>query len=149
MTTIAYDGKTLACDMQVTTGEMKSKVRKMIVLDEERVCCYAGTVDDCLQLLTAYMNGTELTVSEGFCATLVIFNTVTKRCFIMHEKMHELEVLAPFAYGSGQLAALACLKLGKNAVKSIEIASQCDINTGLGVMYWDNKTKCISEIDLT
>lgn len=149
MTTIAYDGKTLACDMQITTGGQKTKINKMFKIDEDSVCCFAGTVEDCLMLYECLGTDKELVKGDDFSASLVIFNSKLKKCYLIQEKMQYLEVLAQFSYGSGGQAALAAMVSGKNAVKSIEIASKCCCYTGMGIQAYNNKTKNIDEYDLT
>lgn len=153
MTTIAWDGKVFACDKQMTLGNQKSTINKLIKIDDLTYVTYCGTISTALKLIDIYKNihkNKKLTKSKKQeekevedeespnSATLVIFNIKDNTVSITDDCCTFLEVQAPYTCGSGGDASRACLLMGGDAVKSIEIASKIDCFTGMGVTYIKN-----------
>lgn len=136
MTTIAWDGYSLAADRLMADGTLKAVYRKI-----HKVGKYwygqAGTVTDaewCRHWiaagarLDAWID--DLRLEEGTHGLLV--EAKTGNLFAIDGSR---PILIPilndyYATGSGSHLAIAAMSLGKTAVEAIHVASQHDINTG-------------------
>lgn len=138
MTTIAWDGKTLAADRQSTSGNLRyatSKIRKI------KGSLYAAA-------------GTAAIINEAFAwieaGAIPIDMPLAQRdkddgCYILRvdpdEKIYLYErspypseiKQVQFAIGSGRDLALAAMYMGATAEQAIVIAHHFDVTTGLGV----------------
>lgn len=126
MTTICWDGKTLAADSQAHTT-FKSRIRKLYRLPDGAIFGAAGLVQEALAVL-AWLEGGEkpgdLENFEGLIVTEAGASVIGMR--LMREP-----VLEPFyAIGSGAHFALAAMALGASAVEAVRIASRFDPGTG-------------------
>ena len=138
MTTIAWDGKTVAADRLATRGgNLRSDVSKLHV-SIEWVYGGAGQLDATLEiahwLLTGASPDARPTLEEGGAYGLAIRRS-DGRCFRVEGKRPVLcEVRETFtACGSGRDFAIAAMALGKNARDAVKLAAQFDIFTGGGV----------------
>lgn len=126
MTTVAFDGKTLAADSQAQTT-FKSRIRKLYRLPDGALFGAAGAVQEMLAVL-AWLNGGEKP------ADLVQFEAliVTRAgCDVLGMRLMREPVLEPFyAVGSGCHYALAAMACGKSATDAVRIASRFDPSTG-------------------
>lgn len=133
MTTIAWDGKTLACDRQLTQDGKRFTTTKAWRLKDGRLFASAGAVEDNIAVRD-WLNGDTdkpsfkdgesfngVLISEGH---LYICNTKLK-----WSPIHDVV----FATGSGGDYATAALRLGKSARESVEVAAEMDLWTGMGV----------------
>jgi len=138
MTTIAWDGKTLAGDRRANAGGLPYSVTKVFRLSDGRLFAGSGTAD-CIEAVRDWLEGNEkqrpsFTKDEDF-AILVISKENGKlvcdryelKCFPMRieEKFH--------AVGSGRDYAIAAMDFGKSAREAVEFASKYDIYTGNGI----------------
>lgn len=126
MTTIAWDGKTLAADSQAQTT-FKTRSRKLYRLPDGAIFGAAGFVQEALAVL-AWLNGGEkpgdLENFEGLIINKAGGDVLGMR--LMREP-----VLEPFyAIGSGAHYALAAMACGKSAVEAVRIAARFDPGTG-------------------
>lgn len=137
MTTIAFDGKTLACDMQISYGDhVYANRSKKVDLDCGGVLVGAGELQD-THLVAEWINGgrdpeRKPPVGDGYSAFVVIGGVV-------YELEHKL-ILIPaspnVATGSGWGWATAAMDFGCNAVEAIEYAGKRDGGTsGLEIVY--------------
>lgn len=142
MTTIAWDGKTLAGDRLCTDGRTKSERRKVMqyALRAELIA-YAGRVDVGDEMVQWYLF--DVSRREAFPAGQRDDNTsvtliVVERsgdiieygitpCPIRHSKPQF------YAIGSGREYAMAAMHCGKTAAEAVEIAAVYDLYTGGGV----------------
>ncbi|WP_028449689.1 hypothetical protein [Chitinibacter tainanensis] len=145
MTTVAWDGKTLAADRQVTYGNQRFEIKKLFVIgDGKLLMAGAGTADD-LKLFASWLEdsfadnellfGGETPEIDDLQA--IVINTQTGESYLYGEKLVPIEIKAPFAIGSGGDFAMAAMKLGKSAKEAVELASEIDIFSGFGVDYVD------------
>lgn len=130
MTTIAYDGKTLAGDRQSTFAGTPARTRKVFRTKEYLFGC-AGDTGDC-QAYVRWALGKEKQPPLSNVLILVIDRRM--RIWCATEKMNWYQIGATFwAIGSGANYALAAMHAGKSAEEAIRIASNLDTATGLGV----------------
>lgn len=136
MTTIAWDGRTLAADRRRTLGDTPTPARKIFDVkapDGRRylVGC-AGDSWDCV----AFMRWMRTQKPEDKPA-LSNFSAMAiderHRVWYVAEKLVYHEIVMPFwAIGSGSDYALGAMAAGKTAREAIRIASRLDIHTGNG-----------------
>lgn len=136
MTTIAYDGKTLAADSRATSSGMPYKVVKIFTLADGSL--FAGSGD--YGQIIAVKEWLENTDSQkpnaaDFAGLLVTSDGVL---FRIEETLGRLPVHEAFhAIGSGRDFAMAAMHCGRTAREAIEIASLYDVFTGGEVMAFD------------
>ena len=133
MTTAAWDGKTLAVDRQMTSGDLKTIGLKLHRLGRYRYAVYAGDFDQCNQMLDwLRASGKRAKKPTPTEASVLLLDTRKRVCVLYENSLTPLAIQAPYAIGSGSGPALAAMLLGHDAKKAIEVASQLDIYTGGG-----------------
>lgn len=135
MTTIAFDGVTLAADRQVTYGTSKEATSKIYRLGDKLIgisgdACQAMVA---IEWLTKGRKGRKPDLDRVEDVNLLVVDLKKKKCFYMDGNLMLLEIHPPVSVGSGSMAALAAMRLGCDAVKAIEVASEVDTFTGGGV----------------
>lgn len=137
MTTIAWDGTTLAADRQATYSTTKHKVRKIFDCGEWFYAC-SGDFPEAhrvVEWLTAGAKASDRIVQEeaGCCGIAV--RKRDARAFVVQGKTVVLTETreAFFSTGSGHEYARAAMALGKNAAQAVAFASKFDTYTGMGV----------------
>lgn len=152
MTTIAFDGKTLAADTQASgdhVWETQDKIRVIknpITGDpknppqyEIKLCAGAGYLEDAIAFFNWIESGGDKPkLDEGFTG-IKIENGV---CTQYHDSLVGFEKKPPLAFGSGSQFAIAAMYCGKTAEEAVELAIKLDANTGgdvvtLGVEEFD------------
>lgn len=138
MTTIAWDGHSLAADKQSTSYGMPRTVTKIHRIKGELFAMSGGGIH--CQALIAWFKGERKASDwpkqpdDEDCGNIV---QVTKNgIFIWSGSAGPTpEPLEDkfMAFGSGRDFAMAAMHLGKSAREAIEIASLYDINTGMGI----------------
>jgi hypothetical protein len=135
MTTIAWDGRTLAADRRVVSGQVISETTKIRKTGDGRllgaagnaVLCrlwmdwveFGGNRPDILSDKDDWINGIEIMLN-GECWE--------------HSRHGIFQNEGPFtAIGSGFHFALATIAMGGDAVRAVEIATALDPATGNGV----------------
>lgn len=135
MTTIAWDGQTLAGDRLTTAGSSKAcEITKVFRRKDGDLIGLAGTVAVSAEFGRWFMKG-EKGKSPGLGTTpkngaeaLIIRK---KGPIEWHDSdgwhvVHDPQI----AIGSGAMAAKAAMKMGAYADRAIEIASELDLHTG-------------------
>lgn len=138
MTTIAWDGKTLAADKQLTKGGAKFSVTKIKRI-KGLLIGIAGDAFLKQQLLHWFREGTkhedfpELQKSEDTNCHVITINA-DKECHFWGTTPHPILIEEDFfAIGSGAHFALATMECGRNSVEAVRVAAKFDCNSGLGV----------------
>lgn len=161
MTTIAWDGKTVAYDSQSTAGAfVLSNQQKMFEVNTDHtvpaiswqrpvgVIC-SGAKGDHRHALHFLRNCTEEGVLEmqpelSFCAWVF---TAEGRCWAIQKQEGDVlpslyEVLPPAAEGSGHDIAMTAMYLGKDAREAVMVAGVLDCYTDTNVQshefYFNN-----------
>lgn len=137
MTTIAWDGKTLAADRQSTYGNVKVESRKI------RDCgpfvfALAGEKDNIETIAGWIAQATPAAgrapLKEGGMHGIAVRKEDGAAFSLEGERATMIRVYAgKFAAGSGFEFALAAMTLGKTAVQAVVFASRFDMYSGLGV----------------
>lgn len=150
MTTIAFDGKTLAADKQTTQGSCRltleaEKIFQVAQADPwfvmgQRVAAFgvAGTLQGSHYVREAMLSATGLDVKTTFPKGVVVtWLAVTEDGNVYVGGQYEdddvawlTKVTAPIAIGSGCEYALGAMAAGVTAVGAVEIAARFDVNTG-------------------
>lgn len=131
MTTVAYDGITLAADSRgiddgVIMGDREIKLHKVgsSLVGMAGECCAMPAFIEFLE------TGVWVKEAEG-CSAIVVSGVSAK---LYEGNKYPLKIHAPYAIGSGAIAALAAMYAGVDAVKAVKIASRLDPGTGGRVM---------------
>lgn len=146
MTTIAWDGTTLAADTLLMSSGLRTYTNKLFVLPG---CIYGGCgssedIADIREWLAG--GGSRPTLSEGGGWGLVVswrypaqngvfgprpgvFHVSGKRPTLT-PVMPAVDAAIGMADGSGRDYAITAMHMGKSAVQAVELASRFDIGTG-------------------
>jgi hypothetical protein len=138
MTTVAFDGKTLAADnMMVARGGIpivRTKIYKTTKNSKWKAVGAAGN-SYCIVPVVDYIRGVSKKVPEQFPeeeGTILLIDKNNKP-WMMNGKQVPIEVCVPFAIGSGGDYALGAMAAGKTASEAVAIAATLDVNTGKGI----------------
>lgn len=158
MTTIAWDGATLASDSQSTNSDAVSSLSEQKIflpgssewlINGERIVAIA-TAGDCgieEQLFTILSDNltykTEFTTEPDFAAIAI---TDTGRAWLISKeegKVHASIWLRKesVAIGSGQMIARTAMRLGKTAIEAVQLAIEMDVYSGGGVQAFTANTE--------
>lgn len=142
MTTIAFDGKTLASDGQVSGGYISSYKYKKIFSKNGWLIGAAGRLSECAMFIEWFekwlhaQEGREQGIKvdpvepfdrEEFTALVI---SPERECMVFESGRDMFEVEAPFAIGSGSPFAIAAMKAGADAKKAVEVAIELDPYSG-------------------
>lgn len=129
MTTIAYDGKTLATDSLTTAGDTAFGSSKKIHKLKDGWVALCGDVSWELDVI-AWLNGgpTPVLGENDNVGGLVIRKK--GEVFEFGRNLRLFHACVPWAGGSGESFALAALSLGYNAEQAVELACKLDIRSG-------------------
>lgn len=137
MTTIAWDGMTLAADRQATVGNAVFMVNKLHRHDGW-ILAYFGDADAGEEVLTWFRAGAKpedfpenQRKDDRFSPLLAI----RRGEIIVFERTPQAVRYPPqrFAMGSGRDFALAAMHCGRTAAEAVEVAALFDPGTGFGV----------------
>lgn len=136
MTVIAWDGNTLAVDMQINKGELKYRSSKMERLDTGEVIAWSGLIDAGLILAKWYKDGADpekfpYNPKDESFADLVVAGSDGVKVYCQSPHPHIPD--GPMAWGSGALAAMGAMKMGADAIRAVGIASEVSNSCGMGV----------------
>jgi ATP-dependent protease HslVU (ClpYQ) peptidase subunit len=136
MTTLAWDGVTLAADKQTTDGSHTRTTTKIRRLRGGALGGAAGRSGVCRELLDWYEMGAakdKMPAEADRCTLLVIERS--GQIFLFEDgSPGAIEVLDKHvAIGSGADFAMAAMHLGHDAVRAVEVASHFDSSTGCGI----------------
>ncbi len=150
MTSIAWDGKTLAADGRCTSGSriMQDNRAKILVdvhseVRGSTVIAYAlaGAADMTHRVGKWIEEGCPVTEDFKDCEFECIIITEDKAFTYSAEANDIFELQSSEALGSGYYYALSALKLRKNAVQAVKFAATIDIFSGGIGTYINCRTK--------
>ncbi len=134
MTTIAWDGKTLAADRQSTyngTATPTTKIFRVVKHGRAKLFGCAGDSGEC-QAYARWMRRGGKKPALSDIAVLTIDHK--GRVFVMSDKWIIARVrVKKWALGSGTDFAMGAMFAGADAEKAVHIATVLDTKTGLGV----------------
>lgn len=128
MTTIAFDGYTVAADSQCTTGEFIAGHMNKIWPWDHGWFSVAGNTSHYLMVQTVLNGGKKPKKCKKFQA--FVWDDRTKIAFEIYSDWTVAPAPCPTAYGSGADIAMAVLLKGGSAKKAVKFAAGVDINTG-------------------
>jgi len=124
MTTIAYDGETLAVDSQITGSYVEYGTK---MFEEEGVfVTFCGEYGVALTMVQEYFDG-EITARENDTSLVVLKDGIL---FELLAAGHLIPVDAPYAAGSGGPFAMGAMRAGASADQAVEIAIELDPHSG-------------------
>ncbi len=133
MTTIAWDGKTLAADRRVNFSGISDAQTTKIVKTDKGLCGAAGITSLCSAFKRWFEAG-----EEGEHPSLKVDNEISTAVIIrpdgrmfLYDSYGWSEIYAKhYAMGSGWEIAIGAMKAGKTAEEAVLIAAKLDGNTG-------------------
>lgn len=136
MTTIAWDGTTLAADKQSTWGGTPIVTRKVFKLraPDGSFILYGGSGNS-IQL-GAFHRWVSGQIREKPCIDDCQFMMIDhhRRVWIAHNNMDWHRIHVPrWAMGSGADYALGAMYGGASAAEAVKVASRLDTGTGMGI----------------
>lgn len=135
MTTIAWDGTTLAADTRSVCDCVPVRVSKLFRVDH-LVYAGVGNLAEChviAQWLAAGSPASDRPSCEddGRCGIVVDLRTGKASRLIGKAKVIQIPIHEPFeAMGSGSQFAMAAMALGKTAAEAVKLAMRFDVFTG-------------------
>lgn len=148
MSVIAWDGKSIATDRQMSVGDMRSQVTKLKRLTSGAIVGIAGSLDGGLTLMQWFENGAapdkwpEFQKDKDRWALLVAVLANGKVGFYEQEPVW-IPVEDEFmAWGSGRGFAMGAMSMGATARQAVEIACRFNVHCGMGI---DGMTISLSE----
>ena len=135
MTTIAWDGTTLAADTQIVTSFGSKRPGHKIYVGDARVFGGVGGIANCQRIAAWLLNGEPkptLEGEDGEGTNGIVIDRATGGAWIVEGKLCDMLPLepGPFAIGSGRDSARAAMALGHSAVDAVLLASKLDAWTG-------------------
>jgi hypothetical protein len=141
VTTIAWDGKTLAADRLRTVGSVPTPATK--IFRAPKACAHvqadfvvamygvAGDSGDAVAF-RQFVEDAGAKPALKNCSIIVI--DVAGRCWFSDESLRfHLCDLPSFGVGSGSEFAEGAMEAGKSAIDAVLIASKRDVRTGMGI----------------
>lgn len=130
MTTIAYDGKILAADTQITCDGrfVAGYGYKIHKLSDGSHIAFAGSMNCMPAMIDWFETGKEPDFKDASFECLHIATDGTAHDY--YSNLNKGYAVIPWVGGSGAQIALAALSCGKNAIEAVELASKLDIMTG-------------------
>lgn len=133
MTTIAWDGKTLAGDRRITSGTVTYSTTKIRRTQDGRLIGATGDFGVCSEMLDWLEKGGKRPNCQDSDRWASALEVMPDGSCWMHNRDSRWRVEDPFvAVGSGRDYAMAVMALGHDSAKAIEIATRFDPGTGNG-----------------
>lgn len=130
MTTIAFDGKLLAADTQITGNDcfVAGYGNKIHKLSDGSYIAFAGSMNAMPAIIDYFETGKEPENKDVQFECLHIDSTGIAHDY--YNNMQKGFAVIPWVGGSGAQIALSALHCGKNAYQAVELACKLDIRTG-------------------
>jgi len=127
LTTLVYDGKTLATDSCVSSNGLKfGSINKIIKLDDGRHFTGAGTIS-LLYAVASWLNGKtdmpEIDEDDQFVGIIVAKDGSASE---VTNGLRIHPTCIPWTGGSGEHIAMTAIICGKDAVGAVEVACKLD-----------------------
>ncbi len=138
MTTVAWDGFTLAGDTQASAA-IKRLVDKVFYIRKDLYFGGSGTYEDCLAVRDWLISGGEKPEIEDDFSGLIIRDGTA---FRIEQKLMESQIQeSHHAVGSGSAYAMMAMHLGKTAEEAVVLASLFDSDTNNQLIKYNCITK--------
>ena len=136
MTTIAWDGTTLAADRLAVYGCTRRRVRKLFVC-QRFLYGGSGILSDAYSVFEWLQSGADNasapSIADGGTGGIVVDRKSGRAFIASGAPLRLVSAGRMWASGSGMDFALAAMALGRNAVEAVRLAARFDIHTGGGV----------------
>lgn len=129
MTTVAYDGTTLATDSRSVGYYVDDAVKKLFEVDGV-FYGFAGGVTDIASVIQWLQNGGADGKPEIKEEDVFGIEVNGDDVFYWEKNLVKIPRATPCAVGSGAVVAMTAMLCGKNAVEAVEMAKILDQNTG-------------------
>lgn len=142
MTTVAWDGKTLAADSQVTIGNCRGSGTKLVSNAAGYIAAGAGMLGDVLPWLQWVANGMDDEDRPSSLGEESVVIIVPPRGAPLWFAGTHIPTKLPrhkFAIGSGGDFAMGAMAMGADAVAAVKIAAAHDVYTGRKVIHRTRK----------
>lgn len=142
MTTIAWDGKTLAVDTLVTCDggrcASSSKLFHWATDAGEMILAGSGELSQLMALVHWLKNpeGDKPTVEKMEAVAITVVHQKIQMIQLFDYSLVPFLITGPTALGSGWRWALAAMDHGKNAIQAVEYAMTRDCFTGGEIESW-------------
>lgn len=138
MTTIAWDGRFLVADRQVSIGTTKYRCNKFRTLSDGSIAAFAGSATDILRTLRHFEDPDNYPMpDDAECMGLVL--TPDSLFYSYDGELIELDRDQKIAIGSGGDIALGLMVGGLSAEEAVLRVSEVDAATGMGVDVFDDQ----------
>lgn len=135
MTTIAWDGKTLAADKQATWNDVARATTKIRRAKNGELLGFSGSALMQEPWFDWVENGGDFPEPPKDCGgnmlRIHLDGSFTLYCGDKYGTTYDAG--QTFAIGSGADFALAAMEMGKTAKQAVKLACKIDLNSGLGV----------------
>ena len=132
MTTIVFDGKTLATDSQITAGDViVTSENKITKLNSGGFVAFTGNTFYDSSIAGYFNELLEKPIIEDETTHGLFFDGA--RLWHFDYKFRMFEVTGKYAIGTGREFAYAAMECGKNAIEAVEIACKFDVYSSLPV----------------
>lgn len=137
MSIVAWDGKTVAADRQVTEGDIPHLCKKIMRIRGGDIVAFVGDMRHGLEMVSWYRSGghvrTYPRAKKSESATLIVF-TRAGNVYEFDGGPQRMPVADKFmAWGSGKGVALGAMTMGADSRRAVKIASRYNSSCGLGV----------------
>lgn len=136
MTTLAFDGKTLCTDSQISSGNLVfGNAEKILKLKDGSVVACAGSTS-MWPAIVAWLDGgdrPEPREGESFTGIRVFIDGSAHE---IGKELRPFPACVPWSAGTGEMIAMTAMRLGKSSREAIEIACQLDVWSGLPVQEY-------------
>lgn len=137
MTTLAYDGRYIAIDTQITRGDTKYRQCKIVDIDKDTVAFTLGSLAHAMRAVEALKEGDEMPEGDY---SLVVWNR-DSGLYVYEGDADTVPILTDaYAIGSGEQAALVGLLSGKSAPEAVRLAAKVCLYTSDEVDVFDTRT---------
>lgn len=134
MTTIAWDGRTLAGDRQGNSGGLGYSVTKVRRTADNRLIAFCGDIGVGVLMLDWLEHGGDRPHAQQTDRWVTALEITPDGSCWCHGRDARWKIEQPFfAVGSGRDFALAAMALGKSAPEAVELAARFDTGTGKGL----------------
>ena len=140
MTTIAYDGTTIAWDTHMTDkyGVRSQCAFDKVTVDKGRIFAAAGNIDSCFCAVQWIKKGAKLKdwdkiMPPGADFEMVVIDLKKGPVYYSDSDRTGIPLEAPLAIGSGADFALGAIAAGMSASEAVGIATKFDVYTGINV----------------
>ena len=136
MTTIAFDGETMAADKQTNGGYIEGGVVKVRKINGS-VYAATGGLEETEEFFAWVKDGGDKPPMKDFEA----LEAKGKNCWWHGERLMRCKTTIPAAIGSGARFAMGAMMAGADAKTAVNISAKLDPHTGCGIKTINTRRK--------